>query len=279
MSSTESEPPPAPSGVDTREFFLPGSGVSALLVHGLTGTPYEMRYLGEQLAAGGVRVLGVKLAGHAGTPEELGATTHQNWYESVVIGCERLRTYGDPIVVVGLSMGGVLATRLAVDQGEALSAVVLLSPAFFLPYWQRAALAAIRKLGPLTGMIYLRSSAGADIHDAAARQIHPSARIMPLSAALSLCELSAIVRPRVSRLMQPTMLMHSRADHTCPFDKNVEFLMANLGSVRKRLVALEESYHVITVDTEKERVAAEVTGFIRELFGRDAHEPALALGG
>jgi carboxylesterase len=248
-------------------------------VHGLTGTPYEMRYLGEQLAAGGVRVLGVKLAGHASTPEELGATTHQNWYESVVNGCERLRTYGDPIVVVGLSMGGVLATRLAVDQGEALSAVVLLSPAFFLPYWQRAALAAIRKLGPLTGMIYLCSSAGADIHDAAARQIHPSARIMPLSAALSLCELSAIVRPRVSRLMQPTMLMHSRADHTCPFDKNVEFLMANLGSVRKRLIALEESYHVITVDTEKERVAAEVTGFIRELFGRDAHESALALGG
>src|SRR5208282_1990234 len=97
------------AGVDTHEFFLPGAGVSALLIHGLTGTPYEMRYLGERLAARGVRVRGVKLAGHAGTPEELGETGYDNWYESVVNGLEELRQYGEPNVVVGLSMGAVLA--------------------------------------------------------------------------------------------------------------------------------------------------------------------------
>jgi len=279
--NSDSEPPPlspTTNVIDNREFFLPGSGVSALLVHGLTGTPYEMRYLGERLSAAGVRVFAVRLAGHAGTPEELGATTHHHWYESVVDGCERLRAYGDPIVVVGLSAGGVLAARLALDQGEALSAVVMLAPAFFLPLWQRAALAGIQRLGPRAGMIYLRADAGADIHDAAARQVHPSAKLMPLSAALSLREMSAMVRPRLGRLTQPTMLIHSRRDHTCPFNKNVEYLMANLGSVRKRLVALEESYHVITVDTEKERVSTEVLGFIRELFGQHAAEPARAMG-
>ncbi len=277
--NSDSEPPPSSTNIiDTREFFLPGAGVSALLIHGLTGTPYEMRYLGEQLSAAGVRVFAVRLAGHAGTPEELGTTNHNHWYESVVDGCERLRAYGDPIVVVGLSAGGVLAARLAVDQGEALRAVVMLAPAFFLPLWQRAALAAIKRLGPRAAMIYLRANAGADIHDAAARQVHPSARLMPLSAALSLRDLSALVRPRLSRLAQPTMLIHSRRDHTCPFNKNVEYLMANLGSVRKRLIALEESYHVITVDTEKERVSNEVLGFIRELFGQETIEPARAMG-
>lgn len=277
--SSDSEPPPlSPNIMDTREFFLPGSGVSALLVHGLTGTPFEMRYLGERLSAAGVRVFAVRLAGHGGTPEELGATSHHHWYESVVDGCERLRAYGDPIVVVGLSAGGVLATRLALDQGDALSGVVMLAPAFFLPFWQRAALAAIKRLGPRAGMIYLRATAGADIHDAAARQIHPSARLMPLSAALSLCEMSALVRPRLGRLAQPTMLVHSRRDHTCPFDKNVEYVMANLGSVRKRLIALEESYHVITVDTEKDRVGNEVLSFIRELFGGETAEDERASG-
>lgn len=276
--SSESEPPPSPEAVNTREFFLPGSGVSALLVHGLTGTPYEMLFLGERLAAAGVRVFAVRLSGHCGTPEELGATTHQNWYESVVDGCERLRGYGDPIVVIGLSAGGVLAARLAIDQGEALSAVVMLAPAFFLPYWQRAALSAIKRLGPVPEMIYLRAAAAADIHDAAARQIHPSTRLMPLSAALSLCEMSAMMRPRLGRLVQPTLIIHSRSDHTCPFDKNVEFLMANLGSVRKRLIALDDSYHVISVDTDKERVATEVTGFIGELFAAAATRPTLASG-
>src|SRR5260370_36324799 len=96
MNSDSDEPPSRQAaGVDTQEFFLPGAGVSALLIHGLTGTPYEMRYLGERLAAHGVRVRGVKLAGHAGTPGELGATGYGNWYESVVNGLEELRQYGE----------------------------------------------------------------------------------------------------------------------------------------------------------------------------------------
>ena len=51
----------------------------------------------------------MKLAGHAGLPEELGAVSYDNWYESVVNGLEELRQYGEPIVVVGLSMGAVLS--------------------------------------------------------------------------------------------------------------------------------------------------------------------------
>jgi carboxylesterase len=279
--SSDNEPPPSPSLVnfiDTREFFLPGSGVSALLVHGLTGTPYEMRYLGERLSAAGIRVFAVRLAGHAGTPEELGATTHHHWYESVVDGCERLRAYGDPIVVVGLSAGGVLAARLALDQGEVVSAAVLLAPAFFLPNWQRVMLGIIKNFGSWPGMIYLRNTAGADIHDATARAVHPSSKLMPLSAPLSLCELSAMVRPRLARMVQPTMHIHSRRDHTCPYRKNVDFLKANLGSVSKRLITLEDSYHVITVDTEKQRVADEVIGFIRELSGTESAARAIVSG-
>ena len=63
-----------------------------------------------------MRVRGVRLAGHAGMPEELGAVGYDNWYESVVNGLEDLRQYGEPIVVVGLSMGAVLSARLAADQ-------------------------------------------------------------------------------------------------------------------------------------------------------------------
>src|ERR1700685_4664454 len=96
MNSDSDEPPSRHStGVDTNEFFLPGAGVSALLIHGLTGTPYEMRYLGEQLAARGVRVRGVKLAGHAGTPEELGEAGYDNWYERLVHGLQGLRQNGE----------------------------------------------------------------------------------------------------------------------------------------------------------------------------------------
>src|SRR5437867_4359121 len=113
MAQSETAPPGADAKVDTSEFFFPGDSISALLIHGLTGTPYEMRFLGERFAAAGIRVCGVKLAGHAGAPEELAATNYNQWYESVLGAFERLQRFGDPIVVAGQSMGAMLAARLA----------------------------------------------------------------------------------------------------------------------------------------------------------------------
>jgi carboxylesterase len=275
MTSSDDDPHPASPAVDTSEFFFPGAGVSALLIHGLSGTPFEMRYLGERLAAAGVRVCGVRLAGHAGATEELGAATRAQWYESAVEGFERLHRFGDPVAVVGLSMGALLAARLAADQGEAVAGVVMLAPAFFLPLWVRAPLKALSALGPLVDRVYLRGK-GSDIHDAAARSVHPSARLMPLSAVLELLKLSAEVRPRLGRVTQPALVIHGRRDHTCPTRRNVDFVMRHLGSREKRAVILEESFHVITVDSEKDRVAAEVTDFVKLL--RRGAERASAMG-
>jgi carboxylesterase len=269
MKSDSDEPPSRHSaGVDINEFFFPGAvpgaaGVSALLIHGLTGTPYEMRYLGERLAARGVRVRGVKLAGHAGMPEELGAVGYDGWYESVVNGLEELRQYGEPIVVVGLSMGAVLSARLAADQGESVAGLALLAPAFFLPTSTSLALRGLRGLlGSIIERIYLFNPGASDIHDAAARSIHPNCRLMPLSAPLKLLDLSAVVKPMLSRITQPALVMHARRDHTCPMRKNVDYLMKHLGSAEKRAIELDESYHVITVDSEKERLADEVGEFV-----------------
>jgi len=271
-----SEDEPDPSWPDTGEFFLPGSGVSALLIHGLSGTPYEMRYLGDRLAASGMRVHGVKLAGHAAAPEDLGATTHFNWYESVVEGFERLRSHGEPNVVIGLSAGAVLAARLALDQPEEVAGVVMLAPAFYLPLWKRTALRVMSRAPALADQIYLHNAAGSDIHDAAARRIHPGTRLLPLKTALSLIELSDHVRGRLSELTQPALVIHGRNDHTCPFAKNVDFVMSRLGRANKRSVVLEESFHVVTVDSERERVAQETNEFAGQF--RPATESVRASG-
>lgn len=262
MQQSDDDPhPPSPG---TSEFFLPGSGLSVLLIHGLSGTPYEMRYLGDRLAAAGVRVLGVRLNGHAGAPEELGASDHSSWYESAVEGFERLRQYGDNNVVIGLSMGAILAARLAADQREAVAGLVMLAPAFFLTPARRVALRLMRPARAWGDKVYFRSGAGSDIHDDAARSVHPGTRLMPLGAALSLVELSDRMRPRLAEVIQPTLLIHSRRDRTCPFERNVDFVMRHLGSADKRAVALDESYHVIAVDSEKQRVADETLDFVAQ---------------
>ncbi|HLK88199.1 MAG TPA: alpha/beta fold hydrolase [Candidatus Binataceae bacterium] len=269
MSAAQNNPRQADAPVDTGEFFFPGACASVLLIHGLGGTPFEMRFLGERLAASRLRVCGVRLAGHAGISEELGATTCEQWYASVVEGFDRLRRFGDPVVVAGLSMGAVLAARLAADRGSEIAGVVMLAPAFFLPLWIRGPLKVLRTLGPLVDRVYLRGK-GSDISDDHARAVHPSARLMPLSSVFELLKLSAAVRPRLAQITQPVLIIHGRHDHTCPMRRNVDFLMKHLGSREKRAAILEESFHVITVDSEKERVACEVTTFVNRLASAGA---------
>jgi len=259
--------------VDKSDFFYDGSGVSALLVHGLTGTPYEMRYLGSEIAARGIRALGVKLAGHAGSPEELGASGHENWYESVVRGFERLRAFRDPVVVVGLSMGAVLSARLAADQGAEISGLVMLAPAFFLTNGAWTLARVLRHLGRWPHRVYLQNTSGPDIHDAEARRVHPSTTLMPLTAPMNLYDLSAVVRPMLGKIKQPTLTIHSKQDHTIPFS-TLTWVVDHLGSGEKRTVELDESYHVITVDIDKEKVAAEVIQFIDRVVPNRIPGPA-----
>src|SRR2546428_5424992 len=96
-------------------FSLPGSRpLGCLLVHGFTGTPEEMRPLGEALAAHGFPVLGVRLAGHATTVDDLARTRWADWFGSVEYGAARLRRQADRIAIARLSVGAPLAIHPAV---------------------------------------------------------------------------------------------------------------------------------------------------------------------
>jgi hypothetical protein len=141
----------------------------------------------------------------------------------------------------------------------------MLAPAFFLPLQHTRMLKAVSLLGPLTQSLYLHNDRGSDIHDQSAALIHPTCRLMPLSAPIELLKLSVIVRRQLGRIKQPALIMHSINDHTCPSAKNVNYLMHHLGSGLKRALLLDQSFHVITVDSDKDRVVSEVLGFASQL--------------
>jgi carboxylesterase len=102
---------------------------------------------------------------------------------------------------------------------------------------------------------------GSDIADAAVRATHPGYRQVPLRALLNLLMLQRVALREAARVTQPALVIHAIHDHTCPIAA-ARALYMRLGSHDKRLVVLEESFHVVTVDRERERVAAEVRRFI-----------------
>ena len=105
-----------------------GSSTGFLLIHGLGGTPTELRFVGIGLSKAGYTVHCPQLAGHCGTFEELRATGWQDWYASVLEAHSRLRQTCDRVIVGGLSMGAILALHLAAERPNDVHGTALFAP-------------------------------------------------------------------------------------------------------------------------------------------------------
>jgi carboxylesterase len=122
-------------GVEDRSMFFPGGRVGVLLIHGLGGTPVELRYIAKSLERIGCTVFCCQLAGHCGTPEELRRSTWQEWYASVEAAHDKLKEHCDIILAGGLSMGGILAIHLAQNRPSEVHGLLLYAPTLKLDGW------------------------------------------------------------------------------------------------------------------------------------------------
>lgn len=240
--------------------------VGVLVVHGFTGSPFEMRLLGEHLAGRGLAVIGPRLAGHAATTGELAATRWPDWLSSVERAFDRLRERCERVAVVGLSLGGLLTLELARRRKQQVSSIALLATALWLPS-RALRFDALVQATPFVRNLALPKLAGSDIRDKEMRrrnQIAQGRAGMPLPALHSLVELGAYLKPRLHEVTHPALLMHSRQDHTVPF-ACMDHLAKHLGTPPGSLheVPLEQSFHVITLDVEREQVFRAVEDHVR----------------
>jgi alpha-beta hydrolase superfamily lysophospholipase len=110
---------------------------AALLLHGLTDSPYSMRSIGEHLATRGLKVVGLRMPGHGTAPAGLLSFEIEDMQAAVRLAMRDLRRQLGPdlpIYIVGYSNGAALAVdyTLSVLEGVDLprpAGLVLLSPA------------------------------------------------------------------------------------------------------------------------------------------------------
>lgn len=234
------------------EFYFEGGPIGCLLVHGFTGSPSEMRLLGEDLAKKGYTVHGVRLKGHGTSPEEMLETDYKDWYKSVEQGWHRLRNTCEKVFVIGLSMGGILALYLAshypVHGVVSLSAPIYInnSKLPLLPIYRlfRTYEVKTRKalpVDPIYSISYDRT---------------------PLRCVTSLLDLINLAKDRLSKISVPVLIMQSKAEHTVK-PESAEYIYKNLtGTHEKKLFWLYECGHVITLDKERETVFEKIEEFL-----------------
>jgi carboxylesterase len=251
--------------IPTAEPFLflgEPSKPACLLVHGFTGTPKEMRWMGEFLHRQGYTCLGIRLAGHATDPEDMIRSNWTDWAASVEDGFSLLRSFSAKIFLIGLSMGGVLSlltsTRLDVK------GVVAMSTPYKLPDDPR-----LRHVDWISKIVaYMPKSneePGSSWFDQGAWKDHVSYPQNPVRSIGQLNQLLGATRAVLQDVRVPVLLMHSKDDHYV-LPENIELLYADLVNVLdKTKLYLTESGHVIPRDAARQQAFQAALKFIQRI--------------
>jgi carboxylesterase len=224
-----------------------------------------MRYLGERLHARGYSVAGVRLPGHATLDGEMLRAGSLEWAAAAHAGLDALRRTCDTVVVIGLSMGALLALDLAHGRAADVAGIVAMAvPLELRDRRLRRYAPLLRALLPVLPARWLAlQKVASDIADGEARRVHPRFP-MPLRGLVDLVALQRAVRPKLGAISQPLLIIHGLLDNTCP-PVNAEILRREIGSAVVRSRLLEQSAHVLTVDAERDVVAHEVAAFLEAL--------------
>ncbi|MEO7430553.1 MAG: alpha/beta fold hydrolase [Dokdonella sp.] len=273
--------------IKSSEFHLRGNRCGVLLIHGLTGTPTEMRFVGNGLNRAGFTVLGMQLAGHCGDERDLLATGWRDWYASVSAAADRLREQVDHLFVAGLSMGSLLALKLAIDRPDDVDGLGLYGTTFFHDGWATPAIGRFAFLLPtLTALGIGRTRVSAEVEPYGIKDERIRRRIVgamlggdsqaaglagfPWPSLAEFQRLSRHVRHRIGRVRTPCFIAHSSHDDVASL-RNVRLVQHGVRAPVETLL-LDDSYHMITVDQERSKVIAHTAAFFERIAEQRAAE-------
>lgn len=256
-----------PSGpVEAAALDLPGGPRGVLLLHGFTGTPYELRPLGHALHAAGYTVCAPLLPGHGTTPEQMQTTGPADWERGAREALTRLATRCERIAVAGLSLGAALAIRLAALQPDQVHASIFMAAPFRLGLGFSALLLAYR-FGPAAGLLPMFPKLGRSggLVDPTHRAANPAYPVLPMRSGRQLLPFLLATRKLAGRVRQPSLVAHGAHDRiTLPM--GARQLARSLGSEQVWQLSLPRSAHVITLDHDRERLSAAAVAFLEQVL-------------
>src|SRR5471030_2663294 len=242
---------------------LPGGPHAVLALHGLLGNPLEMQFVGKKLQKAGYSVVIPLIPGYgysSGQGQSYRTTRSELWYEEVLRHFDALKKTHETVSVVGVCIGNELelrlATTLAYDGWSIPKYSFLLPLAYYTPlrwmYSYRERYPYGLKNENLRAWIAremtVSDSSAAGASRLSAEGIFQAHRLIKQ------------VRRQLGKVSTPALIVHAEEDDVAS-TKSADLVESAIASPIKRKVILHNSYHIITLDNEKEVVAAEAVGF------------------
>lgn len=255
-------------------FEYPGRpDIGALLVHGFTGSPFELRPVGKALAASGIGSRGVLLRGHGTHPDDMVGYRYTDWIADVEAGLDRLLAQYQRAVIVGLSMGGTLTLNVGARRAGDPRVVGLVSigGTLYLGDWR------LRIVGLLKNIVKWQSWGQPDIKDQSAWDRHVAYRRIRVRTIPEILHLMRDTSRRLPEVRQPTLIVHARHDHIVPAG-NADRIRDGIASVDRQVLILDNCYHVSTVDFDADLLNAEIIRFVERIGSRSGAETGVPDG-
>lgn len=272
-------------------FSLKGTnGITVLFIHGMTGTPNEMKFLANYFNKKGYSVICPRLANHGEPIRVLRDSTWQDFYGSVrnILTNGELKDEKGPIFAAGLSLGALLSLVLAHEFPDRVKGVSCLAPTLFYDGWNTPNSKFFLPLGYKTFLkyfFYFKEEPPYGIKNEAIQQrIHKyyhNARLedienvanygypyFPIALLHQLQLLVKYITKRLPDMKFPAQFIQAKDDDMTSV-KNSKFLYDNIGSDIKEIILLYDSYHVITADHERYIVAEKTENFFREILDKN----------
>ncbi|AWW44486.1 alpha/beta fold hydrolase [Polynucleobacter paneuropaeus] len=258
-------------------FYQGNTGHAVVLLPGLCGSELEMGAIPRLLKQSNHTYTIPRIKGYSA---HTGLTGYQEWIDSVDQFVTDLSQTHDSISIAGLSMGATLALAVA-EQNSKVHSLVILSPVFLFDGWSvpwyYPFLALLYKIGIRNWHFKEREPFGV-------KNVELRRHIQKAVMANSVSELGAAHLPAVhlyqslelvkatkkelSSITADTLIIHAVDDETAS-PKNPEIIIDRISSETCRMIWLGNSYHMITVDNEREVVANEVNNFINQTIEKE----------
>jgi carboxylesterase len=261
------EPPPGsvPASANTPD--------GVFLIHGLGGTQYDLGSMHKRLKNAGLVTHSLTLPGHGTKPEDLAGVTAEDWIDAVVAKYREVRDQHPRLHLMGMCMGSLLAAVVAEREKHTKGNLVVLAPPVFIDGWAtpwyrglRPLLYAVPGIGrtmkieeedpfgikneQLRAIVKAKFERGENFHY----------RWVPLECIRQVDRLRGILMKGAKEIRCPTLVVHAREDELTSL-RSANFLVEQIGGGRARMVVLEDSYHMICVDNDREIVAKNVLEF------------------
>jgi carboxylesterase len=232
-----------------------GGSTGVLVLHGFTGNPQSMRPLAQGFVDAGYTVEQPLLSGHGTAVEDMLDTTWEDWSADAEAAYQSLASRTESVVVAGLSMGGSLTLWLATKHPE-IAGIICVNPATQVAPEVRDFVASMVEAGDI-----VMTGIGSDVADPSSPE--SAYADTPLKPLLSMFDAAIHTQSALPDVRCPLLLFTSPQDHVVP-PGDSDYLAGIYGGPVER-VSCDRSYHVATLDYDKEMIIEESMKFVRRV--------------